>query len=448
MLPVIALVGRPNVGKSRLFNRLVSGSSAIVEDTPGVTRDRNYGQCKWYGHSMTVIDTGGFEPDTEDVLLEQMRDQALLAVEEADIIIFVVDARAGCLPVDNTIATILRQSDKPIFIGANKLDTPTLAPNAAEFYSLGFEEVHPISAEHGFGIDEFMDALILNLPKDDPDKKRTAESAVRIAVIGKPNAGKSTLINRLLGSERLLTSDIPGTTRDSIDTLIERDGKQYVLIDTAGLRRKRSISLRLEKFSVVRAIKSIEEADIALILIDATQGATDQDAKIAHLAHHRGKSIALLLNKWDELKDKDTNTARDFEQSLRDKLPFCSYAPVVTISALTGQRTHKLLELVDRLVEKAKVRISTGDLNRTIEFIISQHQPPATQNKRIRFYYTTQVTASPPTFVLQVNIPEGIQTSYRRYMANKLREAYDFEGTPIRLLFRRPKGRHRWGEKK
>jgi GTPase len=462
--PVLAIVGRPNVGKSRMFNRLVRGERAIVEDTPGVTRDRNYGQCEWDRRLLTVIDTGGFEPESTDKLLEQMRQQALLAVQEAEVILFLVDGRAGINPHDETIAHLLRQTEKPIFLGVNKLDTYDLTAVVADFYRLGFERIYPISAEHGIGVSDLMEALVEGLPiradeaEDDEDwENETTEvgedgqtrpslppTPIRVAVIGKPNAGKSTLINRILGENRLLTSDIPGTTRDAIDTLLERDGKEYILIDTAGIRRKRSIAIQLEKFSVVRAIRSIEQADVALLVIDALEGVSDQDAKIAHVAHDRGKAIAIILNKWDTIENKETNTARDFEAAVRARLPFCSYAPVLTMSALEGLRAHKVLSLIDRVYAAARIRVGTGELNRVFEGIIQRYPPPSAGGKRVKFYYTTQVKVAPPTFMFQINDPTLLIESYRRYMINQLREAFGFEGSPIHLIFRKPRNRHTW----
>jgi len=448
-LPVIALVGRPNVGKSRTFNRLVGRREAIVEDTPGVTRDRNYGRFEWYGRLFTLIDTGGFEPEAQDVILEQMKEQAQVAVEEADVIIFVVDGRTGRMGSDETIAQILRVTDKPVFVAVNKLDTPEQASQAAEFYSLGLPEVFPVSAEHGTGFDDLMDAIAADFPRVSEEVLEAPEpDAIRVAVVGKPNAGKSTLINKLLGAERLLTSEIPGTTRDSIDNLVEREGGgRYILVDTAGVRKKRAISLRLEKFSVIKAIGSIESADVVLLVIDALEGATDQDARIAQLAVDRGKALAILLNKWDSVTEKVTQTPVHHTQAVRDQMTFCDFAPVITLSALTGQRVHKIYDLIDQVYGSASQRVATPELNRVMEEIVARHPPPSANRHVTRFYYFNQVGVRPPSFVCQCNAPKAITTSYRRFLVNQIRATYGFEGTPIKVLIRQPSGRHKWNER-
>ena len=445
-LPVVALVGRPNVGKSRTFNRLIGAREAIVEDIPGVTRDRNYGSGEWYGREFTVIDTGGFEPESADRLLEQMREQAQLAIDEADVIVFIVDGRVGRLPGDELIAQQLRTTEKPVFVAANKLDTYDLFAEGAEFWPLGLDEPFPVSAEHGLGFDELMDAVAAALPPAESLGEEPDGGTIQVAVIGKPNAGKSTLINRLLGSDRLLTSNIPGTTRDAIDTLVTRDddGRQYLLIDTAGMRRKRSISQQVEKYSVVQAVKSMERADVALLVVDATQGVTDQDARIARLAADRGCAMAILLNKWDAIAEKETNTAKEFIEHVREKLPFCTWAPVLTMSAKTGQRATKVFDLVERVAAGARERVGTGELNRALKQILAQHQPPMGRARAIKFYLLVQVGIAPPTFVAQVNQPRELPAAYKRYMVNQLRERYGFVGAPIRLILRRPKGRHKW----
>lgn len=452
-LPVIAIVGRPNVGKSRLFNRVIGRREAIVEDTPGVTRDRNYGRGEWYGRPFTVIDTGGFEPESEDRLLEQMREQARLAMEEADAIVFVVDARAGLLPTDEQIAVQLRQTRKPVYVAANKLDTYELFAQAAEFYALGFEHVFALSAEHGPGFDDLMDAVTEFFPRVEPGAGGAESGEISIAVVGKPNAGKSTLINKLLGAERLLTSNIPGTTRDAIDSMLERvdpesgEVRQYCVIDTAGMRRKRAISQQLEKYSVIQAVKSLDRADVALLIIDATEGVSDQDAKIARLAMDRGCAMAILLNKWDAIEGKGSSTATEYRKAVAEALSFCDFAPVITVSALSGQRVHKVLDLVDRLYAAARVRVPTAELNRELQRMVSRHHAPMGRHRPVRFYYMSQVAVAPPTFVIQVNNPADVPDGYRRYLMNQMRELYGFEGSPVRLILRKPAGRHRWDEK-
>ncbi len=448
-VPVVALVGRPNVGKSRLFNRIVGHRAAIVEDTPGVTRDRHYERTEWYDRPYDLIDTGGFEPESVDAMLEQMREQAQVAIEEADIIVQVVDGKAGLLPGDSLITEVLRRADKPIFIAVNKLDVLAQADDSAEFYALGWENVFPISAEHGVGLDDLMDAVTADFLRIEALHLVRDARATYVAVVGKPNAGKSTLINYLLGEDRLLTSEIAGTTRDAIDTQVLReDGSRYVLIDTAGMRRKRSVTRRLEQYSVFKAVQSIERADVVLLLIDALEGVTDQVAKIAHLAVSRGAALAFLLNKWDVVERKETNTAAEFTRAIYEKLPFADFAPVVTISAKTGQRAHLILDLVDRLRAAAALRVGTGELNRVFEEISMRHQPPSVRGRTTRFYYISQVGTSPPKFVLQTNAPKAVTPAYRRYVERQLRAVYGFEGAPIRLLVRQPAGRHKWDDKK
>lgn len=449
--PVLAIVGRPNVGKSRMFNTLIGRRDAIVENTPGVTRDRNYGRFEWYGRFFTLVDTGGFDPDSEDILLERMREQAQLAIEEADVILFMVDAQVGMMMADEAIAKILRTTDTPIYIGVNKCDTPSQgAILAAEFYALGFEHVFPVSAEHGHGVDDLMDTIAEPFPRMSPDEVDAVEAevddALCVAVVGKPNAGKSTLVNRLLGAERLLTSNIPGTTRDAIDTLVELDGRQYRFVDTAGIRRKRSISLSLERFSVYQAIKSMERASVVLLLVDAGEGMTDQDARIAKLALDRGKSVAILLNKWDAMVEKSGKTFDQYVKNLHTKYDFTDFLPILSISALTGKRVDRILEVVDRLEANAERRVKTPDFMRDLKDMVARHQPPVRRNKRVKFYYGCQVAVRPPTFVLQVNEPKAVDEAYRRYMINQIRERYPFEGQLIKMILRKPKGRHAWNE--
>ncbi len=582
-LPIVALVGRPNVGKSRLFNRFVGSRKALVENTPGVTRDRNYGTAKWDHHQFTVIDTGGFEPDSNDILLEQMRVQAQLAVEEADVIVFVVDSRAGLLPADWQIADILRKSSKRVILAVNKIDQPKLIDLSYEFYELAFEELIAISAEHGLGFSELADAVTRDFPTVDDDsnkhhrfeldndfgefteeyveqfgeypkgyepseddefeddyemvdgervqfipaedgdesefneadeesdvdadnendvdaddemtfvqteedyedftedeeedlnrahtfeseddaelyevpatardenslEERVLNETISVAVLGKPNTGKSTLINRLLGYKRLLTADIAGTTRDTIDTELEgKDGQQFLLIDTAGIRRKCTISQRIEKFSIVKALDAVERADIVLIVIDARVGATDQDLKIAQIAIEKGCAIAVLLNKWDLIEGKTDQTATEYIKDAKEKFSFIEHVPVFTISALTGTRTHKILDIAKKLYIQASVRVPTGELNRVFRRILADHNPPTVGSRTLKFYFAQQVAIRPPTFVIQSNAPEIIPSDYKRYIINQIRRYYGFAGTPIRILFKKPAGRRKWTDKK
>jgi GTP-binding protein len=478
-LPLVAIVGRPNVGKSRLFNRLAGEAKAIVNDFAGVTRDRNYARCRLDGRMFLAVDTGGFEPLSEDHLLAQMREQAQLAVEEAQVILFVVDVRVGRTPDDEHIAAILRQSGKRVMVVANKVDVPAVRAAAAEFYSLGFEELFPVSAEHGLGFDELFEAMAEDFPPDDDDELEEEQEEldeaqaqgfgeedellegeeeageevidphasgvpVRVAVVGKPNGGKSTLINRLLGSARLLTDNSPGTTRDSIDSELQTpDGRRYVLVDTAGIRRKRSISAQLEKYAAIRAIQSIEEADVVLLVIDVSEGVSDQDLRIAALAQDRGRAMAILLNKWDTVEEKHSGSSPALISSVRERFTFCEGVPVITISARSGQRVHKVLELVDKLYVSASFRVGTGELNRAFEQWMAAHPPPLFGNRPVKLYYVHQHRVRPPTFVMQLNLPQGVNENYRRYLRNRLRESFGFEGSPIRLWLRRPPGRSR-----
>ncbi len=510
-MPTVAIVGRPNVGKSRLFNRFIRKRSALVEDTPGVTRDRNYSTTVWEQRRFRVIDTGGFEPDSPDLLLEQMREQAQLAIEEADIIILVVDSRTGLLPTDEQIADMLRRSGKRVILAVNKIDAPRRLDDFYDFASLGFEESFPISAEHGVNFDDLVDAVIRDmvpeeepapsealpldqdsddgsdadagdddaladdpdfdpsqdddlegdagpeqawpenaldaLPPEDPEEL-LRNACIQVAIVGKPNTGKSTLINRLVGSDRLLTAEIAGTTRDAIDTeLWTPDERCYILIDTAGIRRKRSITARLEKFSVVKALDAVERADVVLLTIDATTGPTDQDLRIAGLAIDNGRALGILLNKWDLVTDKDSQSAPEAIKRLRQAMPFCDHAPVMTISGLTGQRTHKILNLVDKLYVEGSKRVPTGELNRVFERIIHDHSPPTVGSRIVKMYFAAQVAVRPPTFLIQTNAPEIVPASYKRYLSNQFRAYYGFEGSPLRLIFRRPAGRRRWKQR-
>jgi GTPase len=526
--PTLAIVGRPNVGKSTLFNRLIERQAAIVQDMPGVTRDRHYGEGNVLGWEFIAVDTGGFEPSSKDGMLGAMREQAEIAITEADAIIAVYDGPAGLTPIDREIVRILARTNKPVFHAVNKIDGPKHDQLVAEFWETGVSMIHPISSQHGGGVLDLMEFVIDAFPQDDSAKDDQDASVTRIAVIGKPNVGKSTLVNRMLGEERLLVSDVPGTTRDAIDTWIERpvdpgaikraqarfdetqerldamrshaaeveeepkvdtddpfyvplmvgehapdpgdvdmedpdwtpptdDGlerdldrarealeasassRRYLMIDTAGIRRRKWIKTRIERVSIVQSFKSIDRAEVCLLLIDATKGVTDQDAKLAGLIHAKGRACVILVNKWDIIADKDTDTAGEFVKELRRDLPFVAYAPIVFISAKTGQRTHKILQAVDQAKEAAHTRIPTGALNRQLAYIIRKHQPPIHKNRRLKFYFGSQVAVAPPTFLFWVNDPEAVHFSYERFVYNQLRAKWNFDGTPIKLIMRKRK---------
>jgi len=522
--PTLAIVGRPNVGKSTLFNRLIGRQAAIVQDMPGVTRDRHYGEGTVLGWDFIAVDTGGFEPESSEGMLGAMREQAEIAITEADAVIAVYDGPAGLTPVDREIVRILARTNKPVFHAVNKIDGPKHDALVAEFWETGVSMLHSISAQHGGGVLDLMEFVIDAFPQDQDAEGDNDASVTRIAVIGKPNAGKSTLVNRMLGEDRLLVSDVPGTTRDAIDTWIERPGdpdavkraqarfdeaqarldasqnqveeeeeevddddpfylprlagepepdpgnldmedpdwkppvddslerdlekarealetsgatRRYLMIDTAGIRRRKWIKTRIERVSIVQSFKSIDRAEVCLLLIDATKGVTDQDAKLAGLIHAKGRAAVILVNKWDIVADKDTDTAGEFVKELRRDLPFVSYAPIVFISAKTGQRTHKILQAVDRAKEASHKRIPTGALNRQLAYIVRKHQPPIHKNRRLKFYFGSQVAVAPPTFLFWVNDPEAVHFSYERFVYNQLRAKWDFEGTPIKLIMRK-----------
>jgi GTP-binding protein len=439
--PLIALVGRPNVGKSRLFNRMTRTRSAIVVDKPGITRDRQYGDGEWYGHVFNVVDTGGFDPHTEDVLLVQMRSQARLAIEEADIVFFLVDGREGITSSDLEIAQLLRMTDKPVYPVVNKIDGPKHEPLIGEFWELGFPRVFGLSAEHGFLMDDLMDDVVTLLPtREEVEAEYDGDGPLRVAVIGKPNAGKSTLVNRFLKTDRLLTSHIPGTTRDAIDTLVTVDEEEYLFIDTAGIRRRRSISLLEEKFSVVQAFKAIDRAEVVLYLLDAEDGLTEQDQRLIRLCKDKGKPHILLVNKWD-LVEKDSGTAGEWVKSVRDELDYAAYAPIVFISALSGQRVHRILAPVREVYVEWNRRVSTSQLNRWLEVTTRRNSPPIYKRRRVRLYYASQVGVRPPTFMVSANYPEAVAESYRRFLLNRLREEFGFGGTPLKIFFRKRSGR-------
>lgn len=439
MKPIVAIVGRPNVGKSTLFNRILGGKKAIVWNEPGVTRDRNYADAEWDGKVFILIDTGGFEPISKERIFVQMREQCELAMEEADIILFVMDGKEGLMPSDREIADILRRLNKPVFYIVNKIDSPKDEGRVFEFYRLGIEKIYPISAEHRRGLDELMEEVSHYLL--DGEEEELKESVTRVAVLGRPNVGKSSLINRILGYKRVIVDEVPGTTRDAIDTHFKRDGKHYILIDTAGIRRKSRISLRLEKYSIMEALRTLDRCDVALLLLDPREGVTDQDARIGGFIHEKGKGCILLVNKWD-LIEKDSHTANEFRRRIYSELKYLSYAPILFISALTGQRVMKVLDVVDHVAEEAKKRIPTSELNRSLAEWVEKAPPLSYQTRPIKLNYITQVKVKPPTFVISTNFPEGIHFSYERYLMNQIREAYGFDGVPIRLIFKRKRKGH------
>ena len=433
--PIIAIVGRPNVGKSTLFNKLIGERRAIIEDTPGVTRDRIYGEGEWCGKSFVVIDTGGIEPKTNDIILKQMRLQAEIAIDTADVIIFMCDVRAGLVADDREIAVMLKKSGKPVVVAVNKADSVGAVPfEFYEFYELGFDkDPIAISSTHGSGTGDLLDAVLAELPAD----AGTAEEddSIKVAVIGKPNAGKSSLINKLLGEERLIVSNIAGTTRDAIDTQIECAYGKYTFIDTAGLRRKARVEDVIEKYSVLRAHMAVERADVCLLVIDATEGITEQDEHIAGIAHEAGKACIIVVNKWDAV-EKDNDSVNEFTKKIYNALSNMTYAPILFVSALPGQRLQKLFEHINYVNGQAKLRISTGMLNDMLGDATAKVQPPSDKGKRLKIYYMTQASVAPPTFVIFANSIELFHFSYQRYIENCLRETFGFRGTPIRIIIR------------
>ncbi len=443
MKPVVAIVGRPNVGKSTLFNRIARKRKAIVADEPGTTRDRNYADVHWDGVDFLLIDTGGFETEIKSEVDEHIVQQIQLAIEEADLIIFLTDGREGLTPGDMEVAKKLREGTKPLLHVVNKIDGQRQEGDIYAFYELGVETLYPISAEHGRGVGDLLDDAINLLPQS--SKEEDDEDLLKIAVLGRPNVGKSSLVNKVLRDERVIVSDKPGTTRDAIDTRVEIGERKYLLIDTAGIRRKGKISRQLEKYSIVQALRSIDKSDVALILIDGEEGITEQDARVAGLAHDKGKASVLVVNKWD-LVEKDTHTAARYEEDIRDNLKFMPYAPVIFVSALTGQRILKVMDLVDGVAEQHRGRVATPDLNKLLEKIVRSHSPPFYRNKELKLYYIAQVSTRPPTFVIFVNYPKGIHFSYKRYIINRIRESFGFDRTPIRIIFR-GKGKNVHGKK-
>ncbi|MDX9788232.1 MAG: ribosome biogenesis GTPase Der [Desulfobacterales bacterium] len=444
MKPIVAIVGRPNVGKSTLFNRITRSKDALVDDMPGVTRDRHYADARWDETAFTVVDTGGFSDADAAGFSEQIRFQVSLAVEDADAIIMVLDGKGGISPFDADLIQMLRNADRPVFYAVNKIDGEEREVALSDFFSLGLDKIYPVSAEHGYGFMDLMDALVPALPKADIEAQT---DEIRVAVVGRPNVGKSSLINRILGEDRLLVSEVAGTTRDAIDTRCTVGGKSYVLVDTAGIRRKSKVSDKIEKFSVIKALKSMDRCDVALILLDAGEGVTEQDISIAGYAYDRGCGCIFLLNKWD-LVEKDNRTLKTYQEEVRMAAKFLSFAPILSISALSGQRVNKIFHNVKAVYAQYSMRIGTGQLNKIMEGALAHNEPPLHQGKRLKFYYATQVTTKPPTFVLFVNFPGAVHFSYHRYLTNQIREGAGLDQTPIRVLLRQRTGRIEFGEKK
>lgn len=440
--PIVAVVGRPNVGKSTLFNSLAGENISIVKDTPGITRDRIYTDVTWLDRSFTLIDTGGIEPESKDVILAQMRAQAQIAIDTADVIIFLVDVKQGLQDADSKVADMLRRSHKPIVLVVNKVDSfQKYMADVYEFYNLGIGDPHPISAVNKMGMGDMLEAVAAYFPEGSAEEEE--DERPRVAIIGKPNVGKSSIINKLLGEDRLIVSDIAGTTRDAVDTEIKYKGKEYVFIDTAGLRRKNKIKEDLEHYMIVRTVSAVERADIAVLVIDATEGVTEQDAKIAGIAHDRGKAVIIAVNKWDAIEKNDKTIYR-FTEDIRNTLSFMPYAELLFISASTGQRMNKLFETIDMVSENHAMRVQTGALNEIMAEAVAMQQPPTDKGKRLKLYYITQVAVKPPTFVIFVNDKELMHFSYTRYMENQIRETFGFKGTPLRFIIRE---RNEEGEK-
>jgi GTPase len=442
MKPIVALIGRPNVGKSTLFNRITRTRDAIVDNLPGVTRDRIYGDVVWDDVAFTLVDTGGFLKEDEDDFAHLIRTQIVQAIEDADMILLVLDGKVGVSPFDMDLIDMLRDIRKPVFYTVNKIDGIEQEVNLYEFYSLGIDKLYPFSAEHGYGTRDLMDDLVEVLAGVSKAAGEEAEDRIKLAVVGHPNVGKSSLINRILGEERLIVSDVPGTTRDAVDSVFDLNGRSYLIMDTAGIRRKGKVSKRLEKFSVIKALRSLDRCDVAMIVIDAHQGVTDQDIRIAGYAYDRGCGCVFLLNKWD-LVEKDTNTAKRFTDQLKFEGKFLSFAPALTISALTGQRILKIFKLVEDVYDQYAHRIGTGELNRIFEQATERNEPSLFRGKRLKFYYAVQTSTKPPTIVCFVNFPDGVHFSYKRYLINQIREKAGLTRTPIRMIFRKRTGKEK-----
>lgn len=435
--PVVAIVGRPNVGKSTLFNALAGERISIVKDTPGVTRDRIYADVSWLDYNFTMIDTGGIEPDSGDIILSQMREQAQIAIDTADVIIFITDVRQGLQDSDSKVADMLRRSHKPVVLVVNKVDSfEKFMPDVYEFYNLGIGEPHPVSASAMLGLGDMLDEVVSNFPEG--CKEEEEDERPKVAIIGKPNVGKSSLINKLAQEDRVIVSNIAGTTRDAIDTNIKFNGQEYIFIDTAGLRRKSKIKEDIERYSIIRAVAAVERADVVIIVIDAVEGVTEQDAKIAGIAHERGKGIIIAVNKWDAI-EKDNSTVKKYTEKIRQILSFMPYAEIMFISAKTGQRLNKIFELIDIVIENNSMRVATGVLNEIVAEAVAMQQPPSDKGKRLRIYYVTQVSVKPPTFVIFVNDKQLMHFSYTRYLENRIRDTFGFQGTALKFITRERK---------
>ena len=435
--PIVAIVGRPNVGKSTLFNVIAGDSIAIVKDTPGVTRDRIYADCSWLNYNFTLIDTGGIEPDSSDVILSQMRDQAQIAIDTADVIIFLVDVRQGLTDADGKVADMLRRSQKPVVLCVNKVDSfKKMEADVYEFYNLGIGDPIPVSASNHQGVGDLLEAVSNHFKKDGSESDD--DDRPRIAIVGRPNVGKSSIVNRLVGEKRVIVSDIAGTTRDAIDTPLKRNGREYILIDTAGLRRKSKIHEDLERYSIIRTVTAVERADVVVMVIDAAEGVAEQDAKIAGIAHERGKGVIIAVNKWDAV-EKDDKTIYKMTEKIKQTLAYMPYAEFVFISAKTGQRLDKLFELIDMIIENQSMRIATGVLNEILAEAVAMQQPPSDKGRRLKIFYMTQISVKQPTFVVFVNDKKLMHYSYTRYIENQIRNAFGFRGTPLRFIIRERK---------
>ncbi len=433
MLPVVSIVGRPNVGKSTIFNRLIGARKAIVHDQYGVTRDRHYGESNWNGMDFTVIDTGGYLPDDTDVMVVGIREQVHLAIEESDVILFVVDVETGVIDLDRSVANILRQQDKPVLIVANKADNEERRLNATEFYELGFEELFPISGISGTGTGELLDKVVEFLPEVEEEEE---SDIPRLAFIGRPNVGKSSLVNALLDDERCIVTDIAGTTRDSIDTHLNYGGKEYILVDTAGLRRRTKVKENIEFYSTIRTERAIRECDVAVLILDATRGFEDQDKRVLREAEKFNKALIIVLNKWDLIQDKDTNTLKEYTTEILESIPLMNYIPVLSISAVNKKRIHKVIELADEVIEERKKVISTSELNDFLDMTLRERALPMKRGRQLRIQYVTQVKSNPPVFKFFMNSPHDLPVNYRRFIENRVRKHFSFKGVPITMIFR------------